>query len=76
VHILDADGHPVSFCEFNAINRPRMTDSPDVIPAKAETQSVIPAKAGIHLALDLKAPDSGSTLRFARNDELKRVSLK
>ena len=27
VHILDADGHPVSFCEFNAINRPRMTNS-------------------------------------------------
>ncbi len=25
VHILDADGHPVSFCEFNAINRPRMS---------------------------------------------------
>jgi uncharacterized radical SAM superfamily Fe-S cluster-containing enzyme len=24
VHILDADGNPVSFCEFNAINRPRM----------------------------------------------------
>jgi uncharacterized radical SAM superfamily Fe-S cluster-containing enzyme len=27
VHILDADGQPVSFCEFNAINRPRMTTS-------------------------------------------------
>ena len=24
VHILDRDGNPVSFCEFNAINRPRM----------------------------------------------------
>jgi len=24
VHILDQDGNPVSFCEFNAINRPRM----------------------------------------------------
>jgi len=24
VHILDKDGNPVSFCEFNAINRPRM----------------------------------------------------
>jgi len=24
VHILDADGNPVSFCEFNAINRPRL----------------------------------------------------
>ena len=24
VHILDADGNPVSFCEFNAINRPRI----------------------------------------------------
>lgn len=23
VHILDRDGNPVSFCEFNAINRPR-----------------------------------------------------
>ena len=27
VHILDADGQPVSFCEFNAINRPRITTS-------------------------------------------------
>jgi uncharacterized radical SAM superfamily Fe-S cluster-containing enzyme len=26
VHILDQDGNPVSFCEFNAINRPRMMD--------------------------------------------------
>jgi uncharacterized radical SAM superfamily Fe-S cluster-containing enzyme len=25
VHTLDKDGNPVSFCEFNAINRPRMT---------------------------------------------------
>ena len=25
VHILDSDGNPVSFCEFNAINRPRAT---------------------------------------------------
>jgi uncharacterized radical SAM superfamily Fe-S cluster-containing enzyme len=24
VHILDADGNPVSFCEINAINRPRL----------------------------------------------------
>jgi uncharacterized radical SAM superfamily Fe-S cluster-containing enzyme len=24
VHILDKEGNPVSFCEFNAINRPRM----------------------------------------------------
>lgn len=24
VHILDREGNPVSFCEFNAINRPRM----------------------------------------------------
>jgi len=24
VHILDKEGQPVSFCEFNAINRPRM----------------------------------------------------
>ena len=23
VHILDDDGNPVSFCEFNAINRPQ-----------------------------------------------------
>lgn len=23
VHILDGDGHPVSFCEYNAVNRPR-----------------------------------------------------
>ena len=27
VHILDRDGNPVSFCEFNAINRPRMAAS-------------------------------------------------
>jgi len=26
VHILDGDGNPVSFCEFNAIHRPRMAD--------------------------------------------------
>jgi uncharacterized radical SAM superfamily Fe-S cluster-containing enzyme len=26
VHILDKEGHPVSFCEFNAITRPRMTE--------------------------------------------------
>jgi len=24
VHVLDKDGNPVSFCEFNAITRPRM----------------------------------------------------
>ena len=24
VHILDREGNPVSFCEYNAINRPRM----------------------------------------------------
>ena len=28
VHILDKDGNPVSFCEFNAINRPRMAGDP------------------------------------------------
>ncbi len=28
VHILDQDGNPVSFCEFNAINRPRMAAGP------------------------------------------------
>jgi len=28
VHILDKNGNPVSFCEFNAINRPRMAASP------------------------------------------------
>ena len=28
VHILDRNGNPVSFCEFNAINRPRMADGP------------------------------------------------
>ncbi len=28
VHILDKNGNPVSFCEFNAINRPRMADGP------------------------------------------------
>ena len=27
VHILDKQGNPVSFCEFNAINRPQMTAS-------------------------------------------------
>jgi len=27
VHILDKDGNPVSFCEFNAITRPRMTSA-------------------------------------------------
>jgi uncharacterized radical SAM superfamily Fe-S cluster-containing enzyme len=26
VHILDKNGNPVSFCEFNAINRPRMAN--------------------------------------------------
>jgi hypothetical protein len=26
VHILDKQGNPVSFCEFNAINRPQMAD--------------------------------------------------
>jgi uncharacterized radical SAM superfamily Fe-S cluster-containing enzyme len=29
VHILDRQGNPVSFCEFNAINRPQMTASSD-----------------------------------------------
>jgi uncharacterized radical SAM superfamily Fe-S cluster-containing enzyme len=29
VHILDKDGNPVSFCEFNAINRPQMTADPN-----------------------------------------------
>ena len=29
VHILDRDGNPVSFCEFNAINRPQMTTVSD-----------------------------------------------
>ena len=29
VHILDKQGNPVSFCEFNAINRPQMTANPD-----------------------------------------------
>jgi hypothetical protein len=24
VHILDPEGNPVSFCEYNAVNRPRM----------------------------------------------------
>jgi len=28
VHILDKEGNPVSFCEFNAINRPRMAKDP------------------------------------------------
>ena len=28
VHILDKDGNPVSFCEFNAINRPRLAGDP------------------------------------------------
>jgi uncharacterized radical SAM superfamily Fe-S cluster-containing enzyme len=27
VHVLDTDGNPVSFCEYNAINRPRMLAS-------------------------------------------------
>lgn len=31
VHILDKEGNPVSFCEFNAINRPQMTASADGI---------------------------------------------
>ena len=31
VHILDKEGNPVSFCEFNAINRPQMTSSADGI---------------------------------------------
>ena len=30
VHILDQDGNPVSFCEFNAINRPRMAAGPGI----------------------------------------------
>ncbi len=25
VHILDHDGNPVSFCEYNALNRPQQT---------------------------------------------------
>jgi len=29
VHILDKQGNPVSFCEFNAINRPQMTANRD-----------------------------------------------
>jgi len=29
VHILDKQGNPVSFCEFNAINRPQMMANPD-----------------------------------------------
>ncbi len=29
VHILDKEGNPVSFCEFNAINRPQMTANPN-----------------------------------------------
>jgi uncharacterized radical SAM superfamily Fe-S cluster-containing enzyme len=29
VHILDKEGNPVSFCEFNAINRPQMMANPD-----------------------------------------------
>lgn len=36
VHILDGNGDPVSFCEFNAINRPRL-----------ENQNVIRRPAGI-----------------------------
>jgi uncharacterized radical SAM superfamily Fe-S cluster-containing enzyme len=28
VHILDRNGNPVSFCEYNAINRPRMAAGP------------------------------------------------
>ena len=28
MHILDKEGNPVSFCEFNAIRRPRMADGP------------------------------------------------
>ena len=27
VHILDPQGNPVSFCEFNAINRPRLQEA-------------------------------------------------
>jgi hypothetical protein len=27
VHVLDTDGNPVSFCEYNAISRPRMLAS-------------------------------------------------
>ncbi|MGB5487063.1 MAG: hypothetical protein WBN06_06720, partial [Lysobacterales bacterium] len=29
VHILDRQGNPVSFCEFNAINRPKMMTNTD-----------------------------------------------
>lgn len=29
VHILDKQGNPVSFCEFNAINRPQILANPD-----------------------------------------------
>jgi uncharacterized radical SAM superfamily Fe-S cluster-containing enzyme len=28
VHILDKSGNPVSFCEFNAVNRPRLMEIP------------------------------------------------
>jgi uncharacterized radical SAM superfamily Fe-S cluster-containing enzyme len=33
VHILDKDGNPVSFCEFNAINRPRLEQTAGVTGA-------------------------------------------
>jgi hypothetical protein len=36
---------------------------------------VIPAHAGIQQSSELKALDSGSSLRYARNDELCEVSL-
>ncbi len=29
VHVLDKDGNPVSFCEYNAISRPRMGQPPE-----------------------------------------------
>ena len=37
--------------------------------------AVIPAKAGIQLPVELKTLDSGSPLRYARNDYLFSASL-
>ena len=35
VHILDKQGNPVSFCEFNAVNRPQIMTGPDsLVPIK------------------------------------------
>ena len=39
VHILDREGNPVSFCEYNAINRPRMAAS-----ESAATAGTLPLK--------------------------------